>query len=299
MLLASFLEAHNILFENRVLTKEQVYKQLVDRLCSQYKLPVCGSKLLELIFQREEEVSSAYPTGIAIPHIRMDGLNDTLIAMTFLQNPLDYNGIKVSWVVLILTDKTSSKTYLNIVAALLKLSKDKEAMAALASAGDGYSVIQYLKRNEVEVKKDVTVADIMVQNPIAVLPQNSLRELINLMGTHRVAGMPVVDETGKYIGEVNVLNLLKVGVPNYVMMLDNLSFLASYEPLENLFGKQDILFVKDIMTTGDVFIRPESSIIEAVFLMFSQNKRYLSVVKDEKLVGLVTAMDILIKVITV
>ena len=152
---------------------------------------------------------------------------------------------------------------------------------------------------EVEVKKDVTVADIMVQNPIAVLPQNSLRELINLMGTHRVAGMPVVDETGKYIGEVNVLNLLKVGVPNYVMMLDNLSFLASYEPLENLFGKQDILFVKDIMTTGDVFIRPESSIIEAVFLMFSQNKRYLSVVKDEKLVGLVTAMDILIKVITV
>ncbi|MCK9610820.1 MAG: PTS sugar transporter subunit IIA [Candidatus Cloacimonas sp.] len=299
MLLASFLEAHNILFENRVLTKEQVYKQLVDRLCSQYKLPVCGSKLLELIFQREEEVSSAYPTGIAIPHIRMDGLNDTLIAMTFLQNPLDYNGIKVSWVVLILTDKTSSKTYLNIVAALLKLSKDKEAMAALTSAGDGYSVIQYLKRNEVEVKKDVTVADIMVQNPIAVLPQYSLRELINLMGTHRVAGMPVVDETGKYIGEVNVLNLLKVGVPNYVMMLDNLSFLASYEPLENLFGKQDILFVKDIMTTGDVFIRPESSIIEAVFLMFSQNKRYLSVVKDEKLVGLVTAMDILIKVITV
>ncbi len=299
MLLASFLEAHNILFENRVLTKEQVYKQLVDRLCSQYKLPVCGSKLLELIFQREEEVSSAYPTGIAIPHIRMDGLNDTLIAMTFLQNPLDYNGIKVSWVVLILTDKTSSKTYLNIVAALLKLSKDKEAMAALASAGDGYSVIQYLKRKEVEVKKDVTVADIMVQKPIAVQPQNSLRELINLMGTHRVAGMPVVDETGKYIGEVNVLNLLKVGVPNYVMMLDNLSFLASYEPLENLFGKQDILFVKDIMTTGDVFIRPESSIIEAVFLMFSQNKRYLSVVKDEKLVGLVTAMDILIKVITV
>ena len=299
MLLASFLEAHNILFENRVLTKEQVYKQLVDRLCSQYKLPVCGSKLLELIFQREEEVSSAYPTGIAIPHIRMDGLNDTLIAMTFLQNPLDYNGIKVSWVVLILTDKTSSKTYLNIVAALLKLSKDKEAMAALASAGDGYSVIQYLKRKEVEVKKDVTVADIMVQEPIAVQPQNSLRELINLMGTHRVAGMPVVDETGKYLGEVNVLNLLKVGVPNYVMMLDNLSFLASYEPLENLFGKQDILFVKDIMTTGDVFIRPESSIIEAVFLMFSQNKRYLSVVKDEKLVGLVTAMDILIKVITV
>ncbi len=299
MLLASFLEAHNILFENRVLTKEQVYKELVDRLCSQYKLPISSSKLLELIFKREEDVSCAYPTGIAIPHIRMDGFNDTLIAMAFLGNPLDYNGIKVNWVVLILTDKTSSKTYLNIVAALLKLSKDKEAMKALASAGDGHSVIHYLKKNEVEVKKDVIIADIMVQNPIAVLPQNSLRELINLMSTHKVAGMPVVDETGKYVGEVNVLNLLEVGIPNYVMMLDNLSFLSSYEPLENLFSQQDLLFVKDIMTTDEIFVRPEASIIETVFLMVSHNKRYLSVVKEGKLVGLITAMDILRKVIAV
>lgn len=299
MLLASFLEPRNILFENKILTKEQVYRLLVDRLFSQYKMPISASELMELILKRDEEISVAYPSGIAIPHIRMDNFNDTLIAMVFLQNPLDYNGIKVSWVVLIITDKTSSKTYLNIVSALLKLSKDEKAMAAMQSAGDGHSVIHFLKKNEVEVKKDITINDIMVQNPIAVQPQHSLRELINLMGTNRVAGMPVVDETGKYIGEVNVLNLLKVGIPNYVMMLENLSFLASYEPLENLLEKQDILFVKDIMTTDDVVIRPEASIIEAVFLLFSNNKRYLSVVQDGKLIGLVTAMDILIKVITV
>ncbi|MEN6445916.1 MAG: PTS sugar transporter subunit IIA [Candidatus Cloacimonas sp.] len=299
MLLASFLEPRNILFENKILTKEQVYRLLVDRLFSQYKMPISASELMELILKRDEEISVAYPSGIAIPHIRMDNFNDTLIAMVFLQNPLDYNGIKVSWVVLIITDKTSSKTYLNIVSALLKLSKDEKAMAAMQSAGDGHSVIHFLKKNEVEVKKDITINDIMVQNPIAAQPQSSLRELINLMGTHRVAGMPVVDETGKYIGEVNVLNLLKVGIPNYVMMLENLSFLASYEPLENLLEKQDILFVKDIMTTDDVVIRPEASIIEAVFLLFSNDKRYLSVVQDGKLIGLVTAMDILIKVITV
>ncbi len=54
---------------------------------------------------------------------------------------------------------------------MLKLSKDKVAMKALASAGDGQSVIHYLKKNEVEVKKDVIIADIMVQNPIAVCPK--------------------------------------------------------------------------------------------------------------------------------
>ncbi|HNZ32792.1 MAG TPA: PTS sugar transporter subunit IIA [Candidatus Cloacimonas sp.] len=299
MLLASFLEPRNILFENRVLTKEQLYQILVDRLCSQYKLPICGSKLMELILQRDEEVSPAYSTGIAIPHIRMENFNDTLIAMAFLQNPLDYNGIKVSWVVLIITDKTSSKLYLNIVAALLKLSNDKEAVADLHNTGDGHSVIQYLKKKEVEVKKDVTIADIMVQKPIAVHPENTLRELINLMCMYRVAGMPVVDATGKYIGEVNILNLLKVGIPDFVMMLDDLSFLASYEPLENLLEKQDLLLVNDIMATDEKTLSPETSIIEAVFLMFTNKKRYLSVVKEGKLVGLVTAMDILTKVIAV
>jgi CBS domain-containing protein len=108
-----------------------------------------------------------------------------------------------------------------------------------------------------------------------------------------------VDATGKYIGEVNVLNLLKVGIPDFVMMLDDLSFLASYEPLENLLEKQDLLLVNDIMATDEKTLSPETSIIEAVFLMFTNKKRYLSVVKEGKLVGLVTAMDILTKVIAV
>lgn len=298
MQLASFLDVMDIYHENKVLSKLQVYQHLVEKICRNHHLPIPCHELLDLVLQRDEEASTAYPTGIAIPHVRLDGFEDTVVAMVFLQNPIDFNGVEVSWIVLIITDKTSSKVYLNIVAALLKLSKDTQATATLKSAPDGHAVIHHLKKMNVEVKKDLCIADIMIQNPIAIGPDATLRELNNLMNIHQVAGLPVVDNTGKYLGEVHILNVLKVGIPEYMMMLDNLNFLMSFEPLEKLFENQDEIMVSDIMVMDEVFLRPEASIIEAVFEMISHHKRYMSVIKDDKLVGLVTAMDILRKVIT-
>ena len=115
MLLADFLDPKTIAYENRVLSRVQVYEEIIERICRQrqhttYK---CGKAMLEAILEREKESSMAYATGIAIPHIRVDGLEDTLIGMTFLQNPLDYDGTEVNWVVLIFTDRSSSKIYLS------------------------------------------------------------------------------------------------------------------------------------------------------------------------------------------
>jgi nitrogen PTS system EIIA component len=297
MHLASYLDARTISFEQRILTKEQVYQQLVDSVCSYYKLPVCGIELLDLIIKRDQEATTAYPTGIAIPHIRMDGYKDTVIGMTFLQNPIAINGTMVSWVVLIITDMTSSKLYLNIVAALLGLSQNADTMKELASGQTGQGLIHLLKQMNVEVKKDLTISDIMIKNPVSIRPQAFLSDMSAVMNECEVSVIPVTDEQGKYLGEVNILNFLKVGVPNFLMMIDNLNFLLSFEPLENLFEKQNEVRVREIMLTDEACLSPSASIIEAVRDMIKLDRRYMSVVENGKLVGVVTAMDIFRKVI--
>lgn len=297
MQLANYLHAPDIHLEPRILTKLQVYQQLVDSICHHHHLPICGKELLDLILKRDEESTTAYSSGIAIPHIRMDGFEDTVVGMTFLQNPLDFEGIKVHWVVLIITDKSSSKIYLNMVAALLKLSKDSAAMATLSSASDGHAVIRILKQMGVEVKKDLCIADIMVTTPARIQPEAFLSELSALMSGKEISVVPVTDEDNNYLGEVNILDFLKVGVPNYMMMMDNLNFLLSFEPLEHLFEKQDVVKVKEIMSKEEKYLAPEASIIEAVFEMIHYRKRNLCVVDHGKLVGIITAMDIFRKVI--
>lgn len=298
MILANLLDPRAIVFEHRVLNKEQVFEILVERICHYYDLPVCGNALLKLILDRDREINTAYPTGIAIPHIRMDNYADTVVAMAFLQNPLDCDGIKVHWVCLIITDKSSSNLYLNLVAALLKLSRDEHSTAALHQQSDGGSVVQLLKKWNIDIKKEITVADIMVPDPVCIAPEALVTDLIGVLCSKNLSFLPVVDERGLYLGEVNILKLLKVGVPDYLMMLDNLSFLSAYEPLEKLFEQESLICVKEIMESKAEHLSPDTSIPEAVFEMIQHHKRFYSVVDEYgKLVGVITAMDIFRKVI--
>lgn len=298
MLVSNLLDARAIIHEHRILTKEQVYRTLVDRICRHYNLPVCGEGLIKLILERDQESTTAYPTGIAIPHIRMDNYRDTVVGMAFLQNPLDYEGTKVHWVCLVITDKSSSNLYLNLVAALLKLSKDSQVMQSLMNQHDGGGVVQLLAKMEIPLKKDITVADIMITDPVSIRKDALLTELSGILCSRNLSFIPVVDKNNRYLGEVNILRLLKVGVPDYLMMLDNVSFLRAYEPLDRLFEQEGVLTVGEIMSTDEEYLSSETSIPEAVFEMIQHQKRFYSVVDPSGfLVGVITAMDIFRKVI--
>lgn len=299
MLLADFLDARAIAFEQRILPREQVYLEIIQRICAQrhHHTPKCGQPMLDAILEREQEAPMVYPTGIAIPHVRVEGLADTLIGMTFLQNPLDYNGIRVHWVVLIFTDKSSSKVYLNIVATLLKLSQDEEAMRGLHDLHDGHGVIHWLRQANIEVGSDVTIADIMVAKPVCVGPEDTLSLVDSLINEHKVSLLPVTATDGRYLGELNILDILKVGVPDYLMRMGDLKFLKSYEPLENLFDKEEEIRAGEIMHKDRKVLDPDDSIVEAVYHMIKEGRRYFCVVEKGKLVGVVTAMDIFRKVI--
>ncbi|NLK49928.1 MAG: PTS transporter subunit EIIA [Candidatus Cloacimonetes bacterium] len=297
MYLDSFLDARDICVNPDIQNKEQAYSMLVDLICRNHKLPICGEDLLQRLLQRDAEAPTAYPSGIAIPHIRMDDFDDILVAIMFLPQPLMFGETKVSWVVLIITDKTSSKIYLNLVAALMALSKDTASVQALTTAEDAHAAFSIIKKLGISIKIDLYVADIMCINTVTIPPEATLRELIRVMGMHSLAGLPVVDEAGMFVGEVNILSLLKVGIPEYLTRMDNLDFLVSFEPLERLLEQQDELQVKDIMTLQPIILKPETSIMEAVSEMIKHDKRSMSVVKDNRLMGVVTAKDIFHKVI--
>lgn len=298
MLLANLLNPKAILHLDGTFSKEEVYRLLLARICQKQELPECGEAILEKIVQRDQESSTAYPTGIAIPHIRVEGFQDTIIGMAFLKQPVMYNDIQVRWIALVVSNIGSTSLYLNLVASLLKISKDATLVQSLIDMEDGAAVVQHFKKLEIHIKKEVTIEDIMISDPVSITQSAKLSELIDILNNRRISFVPVVDDDNNYIGVVNVLHLLKVGVPDYLMMLDNLSFLRSYEPLEKLLQEQTEISVGEIMKNGVHYLTPDTSIPEAVFEMIQKKSRFFSVVNEAgKLVGVVTAMDILRKVI--
>jgi CBS domain-containing protein len=297
MQLISLLDPKLIYFDEHSETKADAMKILVEKICKKFQLPDCCENLTNLLKKREEEAPTTYPTGLAIPHIRKENFNDTVIGVCIPRKPIFDNGQQVKIIFLIITDKTSSKLYLNVVAAVMLMSKDEAVMKQILSQTDGHGVYNILKNENYSVKEDLTIKDIMTPNPITIRDTATIKDLSAIIFKHNIKSLPVVNEQNDFIGEVNILNYLKVGVPDHLMMMTNLKFLHSYEPFENLFHQEEKVHIKDIMTPPELTLYPDNSVIEAVFKMIQNDRRFFTVTENRKVVGILTAMDIFRKVV--
>ena len=232
MLLSSFLNPRTILIERDALEREQIYKNMIDAICKLYHKEAhsCSDLLLEKILERDREASVGYPSGLAIPHVRLDDFHDTVLCLCFLKHPIDYEGVEVRWIAMILTDIASSRLYLNIVAALLKVSKDADFIQRVFACENAHDIFVAFTKEKIQISKSLHLSDIMTTNPITVAPDATLGELNSLINKYGHAVFPVVDKAGRFVGEAHILNMLKIGVPDYMLSMNNLNFLQSVEP---------------------------------------------------------------------
>ena len=121
--------------------------------------------------------------------------------------------------------------------------------------------------------------------------------LIDIMYAHRLRYVPIVDDKGGLAGEVGIIDLIKAGVPDYAFRIGSLNFLSELEPMTDLLSRESIIKVESIMNKNPSNITPTTSVIEAAFLMAKNVKRHYAVLDAGKIVGVVSAMDILNKIL--
>jgi len=110
-------------------------------------------RLAEDIAEREKIEPTGIGEGVAIPHARTDSVNDIIIMMAKLEEPIEYNSIDgkpVSLLFLIGTPKDAVKSYLKVLANLTKLIKDNTVRKSLALASTPAEVLEIVKANEQE-----------------------------------------------------------------------------------------------------------------------------------------------------
>ncbi|MBN2217169.1 MAG: CBS domain-containing protein [Pirellulales bacterium] len=118
------------------------------------------------------------------------------------------------------------------------------------------------------------VSDVMKRDLVTVPPRLPVSEAITLLLKHKVTGMPVVDEEGNLVGFLSERDCLKILVH------------ARYHNLPTI-------SVGELMTTEVETIGPEVDLLEVANLFLSKPFRRLPVVKDGRLVGLVSRNDVL------
>ena len=144
--------------------------------------------------------------------------------------------------------------------------------------------------------KDKTVKDIMTTEVITVTPQTSIRELVDILGRHRINGVPVVDENGKLAGIVTEADVVdqsrKLHIPSFFNFMDSVIFLEDPSVLEKEIKKMTGTTVGDIMTEDVQTVTPETVVQDVATLMAEKHIQTIPVLDNDRLVGIVGRWDI-------
>lgn len=145
-----------------------------------------------------------------------------------------------------------------------------------------------------------TVAEIMDREPATVSPDDDVRKVIEILQTHDLPGVPVVDETKKVLGMVTESDLVisdeesDFHLPHYVNIMGGVVFLESTKHFEERAKKAFASTAADMMTADPITVGPDEPAEHAGKLISEKKHNRLPVVDDEgRLVGVVTRVDVL------
>jgi CBS domain-containing membrane protein len=124
------------------------------------------------------------------------------------------------------------------------------------------------------------VADIMTSDVTTLKRNEKLTLADDLMNLGRIRHLPVLDEDGVLVGIISQRDLFRGALAKALGYGQH----ASRKIL-------DTFVVKDVMTTDLVTTTPETAIVDAARVMIKRKIGCLPVVKDGRLVGIITEGD--------
>lgn len=125
-------------------------KRLMERITSLLLLgraQLDRKTVLQTLIERERLGSTGIGNGVALPHGRINGLDDVIGAVVVLANPLDYDAVDNESVRLafgLLVPAEANEQHLKILAHLARLFDDEMIRNKVFSANDNQEVFDLL-----------------------------------------------------------------------------------------------------------------------------------------------------------
>ena len=119
--------------------KENALKILCAVLATSAVIPN-EEELVEAIFQREKLMSTGIGFGVGVPHVRLDGVSDLVMALGIAREPLaDYESlddVPVQIVCMVAASKTQHPQYIRTLSAISSCLKDAAVRQRLIASTD-------------------------------------------------------------------------------------------------------------------------------------------------------------------
>lgn len=300
MKLASILNPDLIFTGLKGRSREELYTEMAKLASAHVDFKESPEELCAEMINREDAVGIPYE-GMAIPHMRIPEINDLYIVIGIPEVPvmLKEADIKPTQIIIMsmISDKTSD-VYLKALAAFTRYFMNPVNLENACKSKNAEGFIDHLKMDEVTLKKNITAEDVMRTEFPSVTPESQLSEAVDKFVKERVEVIPVVDAAGKLLGTLGATELVRDFMPDYIMMMDNLDFLNSFEPFEKIFQQEGVRLIKDHMRKPALIVKPDTPLIQFTVKLIRGDAHAAMVVDSEnKLVGVISIKSIIHKVL--
>lgn len=306
MRLSSYIDDRFIFTDLEAGTKEEVIKEVVERIGKvEKKVEEMRGDILKGILAREGEISTCMGMGLAIPHARVDGFDDFIVGVATVKKPIKCQvaALKeednVEIFVVIISEVLKNKRMLKLMAGVVKLaSRHQDIFNRIKKSKSPSEIHKLIKDMDIEVDGRIVAEDVMSPDLQPIRLDDTLNEVAKRLIIEDRMGLPVVDEGGRFLGEITERELIEFGMPKYISVMQDLSFLTVGEPFEEYLINEKKTCIKDIYRKdGVITVRRNEAIMEVCFLIVNKGKSRLYVVEDGRYLGMIQRSDIIKKIL--
>lgn len=138
------------------------------------------------------------------------------------------------------------------------------------------------------------VRDIMITKVFTVKPSNTIKELLDILNSNRIGGVPVVDDKDHLVGMVSDGDVLRYLAPK-PLGIAGLVYIIEAEEIEEVLNEKLDTQVKDIMTKRNLlFVSPDEEFDKTVRLLSRHHFKKLPVVNGAgRVIGVLSRGDII------
>ena len=140
----------------------------------------------------------------------------------------------------------------------------------------------------------MNAGDVMTRNVVTVSPDTTVAELVNLLLTRNISGVPVVEADGTLAGIVTEGDLIRRTELGTERKRGGwLAFFTATATMAEDYVRSHGTKVRDLMSPGVVAVARNTPLAEIADLMEERHIRRVPVVEDGKVVGIVSRANLL------
>lgn len=268
----------------------------IDRLFRQ-RTNGCGVTLLL------PEVAVIHTRGRMVPELRTAlGTSERGIRCAGAKGGLGCpvtEGESIKLIALILAPADDTTGCLRVSAALASICRQEGFLSRLLAFADPMQAWKWLQATGQRLPEHVAAQDIMIADYPRLRDSDTLSDAIDAFCYFGVSELPVVDEDGDLVGVVSEDELIKMGLPDYITWMEDLSPIMNFEPFVEILRREDRVPIFEIMAFADRYatIDEASPAILAAKLMIRRELRQIYVTQGKKLAGVIVIHDFMQKVL--